>query len=79
MPRKPRRRRRSREGERNLETSLKRLSAYRRRDSDFERAAAAFAKAEVSAEDPLEGEVEADDSPIQAEVDRPPNDRSGRR
>ena len=52
-------RRRSREVERNLESTLASLRAYRERDADFEQAVAAFAKAEgrYAKEDPAEGVV----------------------
>jgi hypothetical protein len=52
-------RRRSREVERNLESTLASLRAYRERDPDFERAIAAFARAEAryGKEDSAEGEV----------------------
>ena len=42
--------------ERSLESSLAKLRAYRMRDPEFQNAIAAFAKAEASLEDPLEGE-----------------------
>ena len=52
-------RRRSREVERNLESTLASLRAYREGDPDFEQAIAAFARAEAryGEEDPAEGEV----------------------
>jgi len=43
--------------ERNLEANLAALRAYRKRDPGFQRAIAAFVKAEASLEDPLEGEL----------------------
>jgi hypothetical protein len=43
--------------ERGLETNLERLRAYRKRDPGFRKAIAAFAEAEVTHEDPLEGEL----------------------
>jgi hypothetical protein len=42
--------------ERSLEANLAGLRAYRKRDPGFQRAIAAFVAAEVSLEDPLEGE-----------------------
>jgi hypothetical protein len=52
-------RRRSREVERDLESTLENLRAYRKQDPDFERAIAAFARAEAQSgkEDPAEGTV----------------------
>jgi hypothetical protein len=52
-------RRRSREVERDLESTLENLRAYRKQDPDFERAIAAFARAEAQfgKEDPAEGTV----------------------
>jgi hypothetical protein len=52
-------RRRGREVERDLESTLATLRAYRKEDPDFERAVAAFAKAEAryAKEDPAEGEI----------------------
>jgi hypothetical protein len=47
--------RRSRK-ERSLEANLAGLRAYRKQDPGFQRASAAFVEAEVSLEDPLEGE-----------------------
>jgi hypothetical protein len=52
-------RRRNREVERNLESTLASLRAYRERDPEFEQAIAAFARAEAryGKEDPAEGDV----------------------
>src|ERR1700687_4614800 len=52
-------RRRSREVERDLESTLASLRAYRKQDPDFEQAIAAFARAEAryGTDDPAEGEV----------------------
>src|SRR5256885_16264334 len=44
------------QGERSLEANLARLQEYRMKDPGFQRAIDAFAEAEVSLEDPLEGE-----------------------
>jgi len=41
----------------NLETSLTRLRAYRKRDPEFRQALNAFVESEASLDDPLEGEV----------------------
>jgi len=51
--------RRSKEAERDLESTLASLRAYRKRDPDFEEAVAAFVTAEsrYGKEDPAEGEV----------------------
>jgi len=47
--------------ERTLETNLKTLREYRRKDPGFKRAIAAFVESEASQKDPLEGElVESD-------------------
>lgn len=43
--------------ERNLEASIAKLRAYRKRDPQFKKAIAAFIEAEASLEDPIEGEV----------------------
>lgn len=52
-------RRRNRDVEHELESTLASLRAYRERDPDFERAIAGFARAEAryGKEDPAEGEV----------------------
>jgi predicted DNA-binding protein len=42
--------------ERSFEANLAKLRAYRMRDPGFQKAIAAFAKAEASLKDPLEGE-----------------------
>jgi hypothetical protein len=42
--------------ERSLQANLESLKAYRKRDPEFRRAIAAFAEAEASIEDPLEGQ-----------------------
>jgi hypothetical protein len=42
--------------ERSLEADLEKLRAYRKKDPGFNHAIAAFVKAEVSIDDPLEGE-----------------------
>jgi len=42
--------------ERSLETDLRRLDAYRKKDSKFRRAIAKFAEAEATLKDPLEGQ-----------------------
>jgi hypothetical protein len=42
--------------ERNLESNLKTLREYRRKDPGYKRAIAAFAEAEARVKDPLEGE-----------------------
>jgi len=47
---------RRRPKERSLEANLARLRAYRERDPQFSRARKAFVEAEVSVNDPLEGE-----------------------
>ena len=47
---------RGRKAERDLEACLANLRAYRKRDPDFEQAIEAFAKAEVNAKDPIEGQ-----------------------
>jgi predicted transcriptional regulator len=80
--------RRSRDVERELEESLANLRAYRELDPDFEQAIAAFAKAEVSAEDPFEGQVAEypagsragrSRGPVQKEIDQLLNGRLGRK
>jgi hypothetical protein len=43
--------------ERSLEANLAGLRAYRKQDPGFQRAINAYSEAEVSLEDPLEGEV----------------------
>jgi predicted transcriptional regulator len=48
--------RRKGQRERGLEATLKSLEAYRRKDPECKRAIAAFADAEASLQDPLEGE-----------------------
>jgi predicted transcriptional regulator len=48
-------RRTSREVERDLETTLERLRQYSSKDPNFEQAIAAFAEAEATLDDPLEG------------------------
>jgi hypothetical protein len=52
-------RRRNRDVENELESTLASLRAYRERDPEFEQAIAAFARAEVrhGKEDPAQGEV----------------------
>lgn len=60
--------RRSREAERDLEASLASLRAYRLQDPDFEEAIEAFAEAEASVADPLEGHPAPSEGPIQAEI-----------
>lgn len=42
--------------EQNLEVSLERLRAYRKRDPEFHHALAAFVESEASLDDPVEGE-----------------------
>ncbi len=63
--------------ERDLEVTLASLRAYRRRDPGFKRAIAAFAEAEGSVNDPVEGEpvegqfVEGElkpSGPVQSEI-----------
>jgi predicted transcriptional regulator len=81
--------RRSRDVERDLEATLARLRAYRKRDPHFERAIAAVVDAEArfGKDDPAEGEVvigtlvdgrlvedKAAGSPLQAEIHRLLND-----
>jgi hypothetical protein len=75
-------RRRSREVERDLESTLASLRAYRKHDPDFEMAIAAVASAEAryGKEDPAEGDVvvgklvngplveEQSSGPIQSEI-----------
>ncbi len=75
-------RRRSREVEDELESTLASLRAYRQRDPDFEEAIGAFAKAEAkfAKDDPAEGKVVIgklvngrlveDAGPVQKEIDQ---------
>ena len=58
----------SREAARDLEASLASLKAYRLQDPDFEEAIEAFAEAEASVADPLEGQPGQSEGPIQAEM-----------
>ena len=60
--------RRSKELEGDLEATLSKLRAYRDSDPDFERAIAAFAEAEVTLEDPLEGQRMEELGPAQTKV-----------
>ena len=55
--------RRKTQRERSLEATLKSLEAYRKKDPGFKRAIAAFAEAEASIKDPLEGEPFEEDGP----------------
>jgi predicted transcriptional regulator len=57
-----------RKAEHELEASLADLRAYRKRDPDFEQAIKAFAKAEVSTEDPIEGQPVKGASPLRTEI-----------
>ena len=63
---------RSRELEREMETTLKALRVYRKKDPDFEKAIDAFVAAEVSqaGKDPLEGQMiaPATAGAVQAEI-----------
>ena len=61
---------RGREVERELETTLRALRAYRQKDPDFEKAIDTFvnAEAELAAEDPLEGRAVASTGKVQAEI-----------
>jgi predicted transcriptional regulator len=47
--------RRKTQRERGLEATLKNLEAYRKKDPEYKKAIAAFAAAEASIKDPLEG------------------------
>jgi hypothetical protein len=51
--------------ERTLETNLKTLREYRRKDPRFKRAIAAFVESEASQKDPLEGE------PVESDTEHP--------
>ena len=64
---------RGRKAEHDLEASLADLRAYRKRDPDFEQAFVAFAKAEASMKDPIEGQPVNGASP---EMIPPPIDRA---
>ncbi len=52
--------------ERSLEATLARLREYRKKDPDFRRADAAFVEAEVTLDDPLEGDVINEDSAVKS-------------
>lgn len=62
--------RRSKTVEKDLKESLERIWAYRERDPDFEQAIAAFAEAEASLDDPVEGQLVEEVGPIRAEIMR---------
>ncbi len=54
--------------ERSLEANLDRLRAYREQDPGFQRAITRFVEAEVSADDPLEGEPFEEQAKLQGPV-----------
>lgn len=62
-------RRTSREVERDLEKTLEQLRQYSRKDPDFEQAIAAFAEAEATLDDPLEGTPIDRPQTAQSEID----------
>ena len=62
-------RRTSREVARDLEETLERLRQYSREDPDFEQAIAAFAEAEATLDDPLEGQPSVQRGNVQSEID----------
>lgn len=62
--------RRMREAERDLETRLASLRAYRQHDPDFEKAIEAFAEAEAGFEDPVEGTGAGGRKPIRRQIRR---------
>jgi len=57
-----------REIEHELESTLKKLRAHRRKDPNFERSIGAFVGAEASLSDPAEGRAEIARGPVQAKV-----------
>jgi predicted transcriptional regulator len=59
----------SREVERDLERTLQQLRQYSSKDPDFEQAIAAFAEAEVTLDDPLEGQPIDRPQTAQSEID----------
>lgn len=63
-------RQRSRELEQEMETTLKALRAYRKKDPDFENAIDDLVAAEVSqaGRDPLEGQIIAPAGAVQSEI-----------
>ncbi len=60
--------RRSREVELDLEERLAKLRAYREADPDFEKAIDAFAEAEATLPDPVEGTVVGGAGPVRREI-----------
>lgn len=52
----------------DIEKTLQRLRAYRESDPDFKQAFAGFVDAEVSYDDPLEGEPYEIESPVRSKV-----------
>ena len=52
----------------DIEKTLQRLRAYRESDPDFKQAFAEFVDAEVSYDDPLEGEPYEVESPVRSKV-----------
>jgi hypothetical protein len=62
-------RRTSREVERDLERTLERLRQYSRKDPNFEQAIAAFAEAEATLDDPLEGRLIDRPQTAQSEIE----------